>query len=67
MKDVCHVFKMTNCRLMKNPFKKRIILCSSWKHSGSGYRDTLDKLGQSREVVTDTFTQTIEEHSLRQN
>ena len=64
MKDVCDAFKMANCELMKNSWKK---MGQSLFIIESEYSFAIEmlqiKYGQSRKIVPDIFTQTTDEYN----
>ena len=66
MKDVCDAFKMTNCHFKKNSSKTIGQSVFIIETSSLAIEMLHMKHGQSREVVSDTFTETTEEYNFRQ-
>ena len=59
MKNVCDLFKMTNCHLMNNSLEKDGSVSVHYRNIQSLATEMFQiKHGQSREIVTDIFIQT---------
>ena len=67
MRDACDLLKMTNCHLLMNSWKKMVQSLFIIGLPEFCYRDVSYKTWLVLKIVTEVFTQAIQEYNVRQN